>query len=229
MILGRWPGVVTVEQVEGWDEDFREYFLGFSHWFSRVDIRWRALKYLRGLMAPIERRNGWTLAEQAGDQTPDAMQGLLCSPCFDRDAVRDEVRSGVVAAIGDPGGVLIADKTGFVKKGKASAGVQRQYTGTSGKVDNCQIGVFLAYASPAGRALIDRELYLPKSWITDRDRCRKAKVPDEVEFATKPQQARTMLERAVEAGYRSPGSPPTRPMGRTRACVSGANSRTSPM
>lgn len=118
MVLGRLPGVVAVEQVEGWDDDFfREYFLGFSHWFSRADIRWRALKYLRGLLAPIERRNGWTLAGQAGDRTPDAMQGLLCSPCFDCEAVRDEVRSGVLAAIGDPRGVLIADETGFVKKG----------------------------------------------------------------------------------------------------------------
>jgi SRSO17 transposase len=140
-------GVVTVEQVQGWDDDFREFFLRFSHWFSRADIRWQAFKYLRGLLAPIERRNGWTIAEQAGDATPDAMQGLMCSPCFDRDAVRDEVRTAVVAALGDPGGVLIADESGFVKKGKASAGVQRQYCGTSGKVDNCQIGVFLAYAT----------------------------------------------------------------------------------
>jgi SRSO17 transposase len=101
------------------------------------------LKYLRGLLAQLERRNGWTIAEQAGDATRDAMQGLMCSPCFDRDAVRDEIR----AAIGDPGGVLIADETGFVKKGTASAGVQRQYTGTTGKIDSCQIGVFLAYAS----------------------------------------------------------------------------------
>jgi SRSO17 transposase len=128
------------------------------------------------------------------------MQGLMCSPCFDRDAVRDEVRASVVAAIGDPGGVLIAGETGFVKKGTASAGVQRQYTGTSGKIDNCQIGVFLAYASDRGRALIDRELYLPQSWTADRDRCRRAHVPDEVEFATKPQQAQAMLARAVEAG-----------------------------
>jgi SRSO17 transposase len=192
--------VVTLEQVEGWDEDFREFFFGFSQWFSRADIRWRALKYLRGLLAQLERRNGWTIAEQAGDATPDAMQGLMCSPCFDRDAVRDEVRASVVAAIGDPGGVLIADETGFVKKGTASAGVQRQYTGTSGKIDNCQIGVFLAYASDRGRALIDRELYLPQSWTADRDRCRRAHVPDEVEFATKPQQAQAMLARAVEAG-----------------------------
>jgi SRSO17 transposase len=200
VVVGRLPGVVTVGQVQGWDDDFREFFLGFSHWFSRADIRWRALKYLRGLLAPIERRNGWTIAEQAGDATPDAMQGLMCSPCFDRDAVRDEVRSAVVAALGDPGGVLIADETGFVKKGTASAGVQRQYTGTSGKIDNCQIGVFLAYATGKGRALIDRELYLPRSWTTDRDRCRKAHVPDEVEFATKPQQAQAMLHRAVDAG-----------------------------
>jgi SRSO17 transposase len=191
---------MTAEQVRDWDDDFREFFLGFSHWFSRADVRWQALKYLRGLLAPIERRNGWTLAEQAGDATPDAMQGLLCSPSFDRDAVRDAVRSAVVTAIGDPPGVLVADETGFIKKGKSSAGVQRQYTGTSGKVDNCQIGVFLAYHTAHGRALIDRELYLPKSWTEDRDRCRRAHIGDEVQFATKPAQAKSMLERAVEAG-----------------------------
>jgi SRSO17 transposase len=196
----RLPGVVTIEQVRAWDDDFREFFLGFSHRFGRVETRWQAGKYLRGLMAPLERRNGWTLAEQAGDGTPDSMQALLCSPCFDRDALRDEVCSAVVEAIGDPAGVLVGDETGFVKKGKGSAGVQRQYTGTTGKVDNCQIGVFLAYHTPRGRALIDRELYLPASWTDDRDRCRKAHVPDEVEFATKPQQAKSMLERAVAAG-----------------------------
>jgi SRSO17 transposase len=152
------------------------------------------------LLAPIERRSGWTLAEHAGDATPDAMQGLLVSRCFDRDAVRDQVRSALVSAIGDEAGVLIADETGFIKKGKASAGVQRQYTGTSGKIDNCQIGVFLAYHTRHGRALIDRELYLPKSWIDDPQRCAKAHVPGDVEFATKPEQARSMLERAVEAG-----------------------------
>ena len=191
--------MVTVEQVQGWDEEFQEFFLRFSHGFGRVETRWQARKYLRGLMAPLERRNSWTLAEQAGDGTPDAMQALLCSPCFDRDAVRDDVRTQLVAAIGDPAGVLVADETGFIKKGKASAGVQRQYTGTSGKIDNCQIGVFLAYHTPRGRVLIDRELYLPKSWTDDRDRCVKAHIPDEVEFATKPEQARSMLERAVEA------------------------------
>jgi SRSO17 transposase len=193
------PGVVTVEQVQAWDDDFREFFLGFSHRFGRVETRWQASKYLRALMAPLERRNGWTLAEQAGDGTPDAMQALLCSPGFDRDAVRDDVRTAVVQAIGDPGGVLVGDETGFVKKGKTSAGVQRQYTGTTGKVDNCQIGVFLACHTRRGRALIDRELYMPQSWIDDRDRCRKAHVPDEVQFATKPQQVKSMLERAIGA------------------------------
>ena len=192
--------MVTVEQVQGWDESFQEFFLEFSHHFGRVETRWQARKYLRALMAPIERRNGWTLAEYAGDATPDSMQALLCSPCFDRDAVRDTIRARIVAEIGDPGGVLVVDETGFIKKGKRSAGVQRQYTGTSGKVDNCQIGVFLAYHAPAGRALIDRELYLPKSWTDDRDRCRKANIGDEAAFATKPQQAQAMLQRAVDAG-----------------------------
>jgi SRSO17 transposase len=192
--------VVTVEQVRSWDEEFGEFFLGFSHRFGRVETRWQARKYLRGLMAPLERRNGWTLAEQAGDGTPDSMQALLCSPCFDRDAVRDDVRAQVVDAIGDPAGVLVGDETGFVKKGKASAGVQRQYTGTTGKVDNCQIGVFLAYHTPRGRALIDRELYMPRSWTDDPGRCGRVHVPDEVGFATKPQQAQAMLARAVDAG-----------------------------
>jgi SRSO17 transposase len=191
--------VVTVEQVQGWDDAFQEFFLGFSHDFGRVETRWQARKYLRGLMAPLERRNGWTLAEQAGDETPDSMQALLCSPCFDRDAVRDDIRAGLVEAIGDEGGVLVADETGFIKKGKGSAGVQRQYTGTTGKVDNCQIGVFLAYHTRHGRALIDRELYLPQSWTDDRDRCRRAHIPDDVAFATKPEQARSMLERAVRS------------------------------
>jgi SRSO17 transposase len=191
--------VVTVEQVQAWDEAFGEFFFEFSHHFGRVETRWQARKYLRGLMAPLERRNGWTLAEQAGDDTPDSMQALLCSPCFDRDAVRDKVRTALVEAIGDDGGVLVADETGFIKKGKGSAGVQRQYTGTTGKVDNCQIGVFLAYHTRHGRALIDRELYLPRSWTGDRDRCLRAHIPGEVEFATKPEQARSMLERAVQA------------------------------
>jgi SRSO17 transposase len=186
--------------VESWEDGLVELFARVAGRFSRVEPRRRAFAYVRGLLSGLERRNGWTLAEQAGDGSPDGMQALLCSPCWDADAVRDDVRGYVVERIGDPAGVLIADETGFVKKGRRSAGVQRQYSGTAGRTENCQIGTFLCYASGLGRALIDRELYLPKSWTEDRDRCRAAAVPDEVQFATKPQQARVMLQRAVAAG-----------------------------
>ncbi|MDM4723540.1 IS701 family transposase [Micromonospora sp. WMMA1363] len=184
----------------GSDVGLEELFFRFAHRFGRVEPRRRAWAYVRGLLAPLERRNGWTLAEQAGHVSPDGLQGVLCSPAWDRDAVRDDVRGYVVEAIGDPAGVLVAGETGFVKKGRASAGVQRQYSGTAGKTENCQIGTFLCYATAKGRALIDRELYLPTSWTGDRDRCRRAAVPDDVEFATKPQQAQAMLQRAIEAG-----------------------------
>jgi SRSO17 transposase len=192
--------VVSAGLVESWDDELGDLLARIAGRFTRVEPRKRAFGYVRGLLAPLERRNGWTLAEQAGDGSPDGMQALLCSPCWDRDTVRDDVRDYVVEHIGDPDGVLIADETGFAKKGNRSAGVQRQYSGTLGRTDNCQIGVFLAYATGRGRALIDRELYLPVSWTNDRDRCRRAGIPDEVEFATKPQQARMMLERARTAG-----------------------------
>ena len=128
------------------------------------------------------------------------MQRLLATADWDPDLVRDDLRAYVVEHLGDPGGVLVVDETGFLKKGSTSVGVQRQYSGTAGKVDNCQLGVFLAYASAKGRAFIDRELYLPKAWTEDRARCRAARVPEEVGFRTKPQLARVMLERALDAG-----------------------------
>jgi SRSO17 transposase len=192
--------VVSVGLVESWNGELEDVFARVAGRFGRVEPRRRAFAYVRGLLAPLERRNGWTLAEQAGDRSPDGVQALLCSPCWDRDAVRDDLRDYVIERIGAPDGVLIADETGFAKKGRASAGVQRQYCGTLGRTDNCQIGVFLAYASVKGRALIDRELYVPVSWTADRDRCRRVQIPDEVEFATKPAQARAMLERAIGAG-----------------------------
>lgn len=126
--------------------------------------------YLRGLLAGLERKNGWTLAEYAGAVCPDGMQRLLRTAGWDVDGVRDDLRGYVLEHLGAPGGVWVIDETGFIKKGTRSAGVQRQYTGTTGKIDNCQLGVFLTYASSAGRALVDRELYLPRSWIQDRDR-----------------------------------------------------------
>jgi SRSO17 transposase len=168
--------------------------------FGRVEPRRQARAYVGGLLAPLAAKNGWTLAEAAGDKSPDRMQRLLNRAGWDADGTRDDVRGYVVRHLGDAGGVLVIDETGFVKKGTRSAGVQRQYSGTAGRVENCQLGVFLAYAGPRGRALLDRELYLPKSWTDDRDRCREAGVPDDVQFAAKPELARLMLGRALDAG-----------------------------
>src|ERR1022692_4937689 len=176
-----------------------------SRWWSvssrRLRRGGRARSCLLGLLSQTERKNGWWLADFAGDATPDGMQRLLNFYAWDADAVRDVLRDYVVAGIGNTAGVLVIDETGFLKKGRMPAGVQRQYTGTAGRVENCQVGVFLAYANPGGtRAFLDRELYVPESWCTDRDRCRQAGIPDEKEFATKPELARRMLQRALAGG-----------------------------
>lgn len=178
--------------------------------FARSEPRARVGAYVRGLLAGLERKNGWTLAEHAGAVSPDGMQRLLRTADWDVDGVRDDLRGYVLDALdpsegaaelpGPAGGVFIADDTGFVKKGRRSAGVQRQYTGTSGKIDNCQLGVFLAYATGGGHALIDRELYLPTSWTEDPDRCAQAGIPADTAFATKPQMVVRMLERVETAG-----------------------------
>lgn len=168
--------------------------------FARSEPRSRAREYLLGLAAGLERKNGWTLAERAGEVSPDGMQRLLRRADWDVDGVRDDLRDYVVEHLGERDGVLIVDDTGFLKKGTRSAGVQRQYSGTAGRTENCQVGVFLAYASRRGHALIDRELYLPESWTADRKRCRSAGVPDGTEFATKPRQAMAMIGRALAAG-----------------------------
>ena len=168
--------------------------------FARAEPRARVREYVSGLVTGLERKNGWTLAEWAGEVSPDGMQRLLRRADWDIDGVRDDVRAYVIEQLGDPGGVLIADDTGFLKKGTRSAGVQRQYSGTAGRTENCQVGVLLAYASRFGHALIDRELYLPQSWAEDRERCRAAGIPEEVEFTTKPRQAQAMIARAVATG-----------------------------
>src|ERR1700761_29360 len=142
--------------------------------FARSEPRARVREYVSGLVTGLERKNGWTLAEWAGEVGPDGMQRLLRRGDWDVDGVRDDVRAYVVEQLGEPDGVLIADDTGFLKKGTRSAGVQRQYSGTAGRTQNCQVGVFLAYASGLGRTLIDRALYLPKTWTDDRGRCRAA-------------------------------------------------------
>jgi len=168
--------------------------------FARAEPRARMREYVSGLVAGLERKNGWTLAEWAREVSPDGMQRLLRRADWDVDGVRDDIRGYVAGQLGEPDGVLIADDTGFLKKGIRAAGVQRQYSGTAGRTENCQVGVFLAYASAHGHALIDRELYLPQSWTEDPERCRAAGIPPEVEFATKPRQAQAMIARAVAAG-----------------------------
>ncbi len=169
-------------------------------YFERAEPRQRAMTYLQGLLSPAERKNSWQLAEVSGDTTPYAFQHLLRRARWDPEAVRDELRTYIVQHLADPNAVLVLDETGFLKKGRHSAGVARQYSGTAGKVENCQIGVFLGYASPLGHALLDRELYLPKEWANDRDRCQQAGIPADRRFATKPQLAQQMLDRAFTAG-----------------------------
>jgi SRSO17 transposase len=185
--------------VEGWAAEFERLCERIGPRFARPEVRRRAAGFLRGLLGGVDRKNGWQLAEHASEMTPDGMQRLLTSARWDPDALRDDVRGYVVEHLGDSGGVLVVDETGFLKKGAKSAGVQRQYSGTAGRIENCQVGVFLAYASPRGQALVDRELYLPKAWATDADRRAEAHVPAKVGFATKPQLAQAMLERAVDA------------------------------
>jgi SRSO17 transposase len=189
-----------IEEVQAWAAGLEVLHARIAGRFARAEPRRRVLAYLRGLLGAVTRKNGWQLAEHAGEATPDGMQRLLATADWDPDLVRDDLRGYVVEHLGDVGAVLVVDETGFLKKGTTSVGVQRQYSGTAGKVDNCQLGVFLAYASSRGRAFIDRELYLPKAWAEDRARCRAARVPEQVGFRTKPQLARMLLERALDAG-----------------------------
>jgi SRSO17 transposase len=156
-----------LEVVRAWAVGLEALHARIAPRFARAEPRRRVLAYLRGLLGAVTRKNGWQLAEHAGEVTPDGMQRLLSTADWDPDLVRDDLRGYVVEHLGDPGGVLVADETGFLKKGTTSVGVQRQYSGTAGKVDNCQLGVFLAYASSRGRAFLDRELYLPRVWSED--------------------------------------------------------------
>ena len=192
--------MTNVSEAEGWARGLDELADRLAPRFGRVEPRRRALAYLRGLLAPLGRKNGWQLAEAAGDRAPDGMQDFLSRMRWDADAVRDDLRAYVVEQLGDPGAVLVLDETGFVKKGEKSVGVQRQYSGTAGRVENCQIGVFLCYASRHGRALIDRALYLPEGWAGDAGRRAGAGVPGGVTFVTKPKLGAAMLERALDAG-----------------------------
>jgi SRSO17 transposase len=171
--------------------------------FGRSEQRRRVKAYLQALLSPVERKNSWQLAECSGEATPDGMQRLLSTAMWGADAVRDELRRYVFDVLGDEQAVLVVDETGFLKQGHKSAGVKRQYSGTAGRVENCQIGVFLAYATSRGTAFIDRELFLPKEWVGNLPRRREAHIPDEVVGATKPELAKAMLQRAFEGGVQA--------------------------
>jgi SRSO17 transposase len=168
--------------------------------FTRVEPRRRVAAFLKGLMAGLARTNCWSIAEHAGEARPDGMQRLLGCARWDAEAVRDDLRDYVIDHLGHQDAVLVIDETGQVKKGSATVGVQRQYTGTAGRIENAQVAVYLVYAAPAGYAFIDRALYLPRSWTDDPDRCAAAGVPEHVQFATKPALAAAMIEQAVDAG-----------------------------
>jgi SRSO17 transposase len=183
-----------------WRELFGELMFAVAGRFARVEPRRTAREFVAGLLSSAERKNCWWLAEQAGHSDPQAMQRLLRTAVWDADAVRDDPRFFVAAQLGDAAGVLICDETGFLKKGTGSVGVQRQYSGTAGRIENSQVSVFVSYASPRGRALIDRRVYLPRSWADDRVRCAAAGVPAEVGFAAKPELALEMITGAVTAG-----------------------------
>jgi SRSO17 transposase len=191
--------MTALEDTAAWAAELERLGARLAPRFARVEPRRRLLAYLRGLLAPVERKNGWQLAESAGDATPDGMQDFLGRMRWDADQVRDDLRAYLVEHLGDPGAVLVLDETGFVKKGSHSVGVQRQYSGTAGRIENCQVGVFLAYAGAKGPALLDRALYLPEVWAKDAGRRAQVGVPEAVTFATKPKLGRVMLEQAFAA------------------------------
>ena len=182
-----------------WVQALDDLMVRIGDRFARSESRERAKNYLKALLSPVERKNSWQLAEMIGETTPYGLQQFLYRSPWDPDVIRDDTCSYVVEHLGDSDAILVVDETGFLKKGEHSAGVQRQYSGTAGKVENCQLGVFLAYVSRHGHALIDRALYLPESWIEDRERCAQAGIPEETVFATKPAQALDMLQRALAA------------------------------
>jgi SRSO17 transposase len=195
---------VDRKMLRSWSEELEAVGNRLSDHFARSEVRQRAQDYLRGLLSEAERKNSWQLAEVAGNATPYGIQHLLGRASWDADALREDLREYVIEhLLADSESCLIVDERGFIKKGEQSVGVKRQYTGTVGKRENCQVGVFLAYASGRGQAFIDRELYLPEEWALDKERRQRAGVPEEVGMRTKPELAKVMLGRALEAGVKA--------------------------
>jgi len=191
---------MTVEELDQWRDEFEAFHARFAGVFVRSEPRAQAVKYVRGLLASVERKNSWQIAEAVGDRIPDATQRLLYRAEWDADAARDLLQQFIIERFGDDDGIGVVDETGFIKKGTRSVGVKRQYTGTAGKVENCQVGTFLSYATCKGHVFLDRRLYLPHEWADDPERRAQAKVPSTVVFQTKPEQAMAMLSHAWQQG-----------------------------
>lgn len=191
---------MTTEELDEWGADFLRFCSRFTNIFRRKEPRAQAIKYLRGLMASVPRKNSWQVAEAIGDRTPDATQRLLYQAKWSADAARDQLLYFTIEVFGEEDAIGVVDETGFIKRGNRSVGVKRQYSGTAGKVENCQIGTFLSYATTKGHVLLDRRLYLPEEWANDLERREQAKVPADVIFQTKPEQAVAMLETVWQVG-----------------------------
>jgi SRSO17 transposase len=190
----------TVTDIVRWAQELTRLHMRIATQFARPEPRRRALAFLKGILSEVSRKNGWQLAEQAGEATPYGMQRLLSQAVWDADGVRNDLRTYVLEHLGDPQAVLATDETSFPKRGKKSAGVQVQYCGSTGEVENCQVAVFLSYVTDRGHALIDRELSLPKQWTDDPERCREAGIPESIRFQTKCELAQQMVERVHQAG-----------------------------
>ncbi len=193
----------TIQEVSKWINEVDAAAAMISPRFSRPELKAHSGRYLHGLISRIERKNGWQLAEESGERTPTNLQHFIARSRWDADDVRDDLLKYVMEHLGSNDGILIVDETGFLKKGAKSVGVKRQYSGTAGRIENSQVGVFLAYRSDAGHTLIDRSLYLPKEWADDVVRRQEAKIPEEIKFATKPALALEMLKRTLDAGVRA--------------------------
>jgi SRSO17 transposase len=191
---------MTIEELEAWQEEFEAFHARFADLFERSESREQAKKYLRGLLAQADRKNSWQVAEAMGDRIPDRMQRLLYRVPWNAEAARDRLQQFVIETFGDEEGIGVVDETSFRKKGTHSVGVARQYLGTAGKLENGQVATVLSYAAKGAHVLLDRRLYLPEEWAWNKQRRAAARVPEEVRFETKPEQAIAMLEHAWEQG-----------------------------
>ncbi len=191
---------MNVENANDWDTSLKQFFEPFAEHFLRSETRTNVQRYMRGLLAEVPRKNGWQVAEAVGLSDPHPLQRVLTGAKWEDTTVRGQLRQVVVQSMGSETGIGVLDESGFVKWGNQSAGVARQYCSRVGKVENCQVGVYLGYVTASSAAFLDCRLYLPQSWCDDCDRCQRAQIPDEVTFQTKPQIAQAMLERAWEEG-----------------------------